>query len=91
MIKRQQYYTCTQSSGDGAVTFGFAANWVRVYLGDTGPLYINFAATSGSTGGYAMTSGDSPQTFTDGWMSAMGFATTTTAINFRVYAMGSGG
>jgi hypothetical protein len=90
-VKRQTYYSCTASTGYGGLDFQFNASFVRVYMESSGPLYLTFGNTCGTTGGYAMASCDSPQTFTDGITSVLGFASTTTAIQFRTVALGLGG
>lgn len=88
-VTRSQYFSCFASTGDVSLAFGLNASWVRVYLDTSGPLYLNFGSTLGTTQGIPMSSGDSPQTFVDGLMGGMGLKTTNTdaSITGRVFAL----
>ena len=88
---RSQYLSPSiATSSSIGVDFGFDAVYVRIYMDNPGPTYLGFNSTGiGTTGGFPMSSGDSPFTLDQGFpLSGMSLGTTTTSGLLRILALG---
>jgi len=86
----RSYYTCVASSGNGVIEFPFDAAEVRLYAESSGPLWVDFASTAAgaNSNSFRMSSDDSPLSVNVARVDTLAYGTTTTAIQFRVWAMG---